>query len=105
MEVVVAPRRKEDDSASAVAQPQHWWWAGSMAIFVVNTVLLVAYHVGVSPTGDPLLLSPLNKLLFGVLVLMAFELLDFCTKNSGSTYCILHCSLTVCAIFQRRLCS
>jgi len=28
--------------------------------------------------------SAIDKILFGVLVLMAFELLDFLTKNSGS---------------------
>jgi hypothetical protein len=31
-------------------------------------------------------LQPLDKILFGVVILLAFELLDFLTKSSGSTF-------------------
>jgi hypothetical protein len=34
----------------------------------------------------PEALQPLDKILFGVVILLAFELLDFLTKSSGSTY-------------------
>jgi sterol desaturase/sphingolipid hydroxylase (fatty acid hydroxylase superfamily) len=36
--------------------------------------------------GGPDALQPLDKILFGVVILLAFELLDFLTKSSGSTY-------------------
>lgn len=65
---------------------------GSFAIFAVNTALLVAYHVAYTNKNDDddnihtnsAHLSLLDKILFGGLVLMAFELLDFITKHSGS---------------------
>jgi len=73
---------------------------GSLSLFLFNTVALLTFHVVIakkasradddaptpstSSTTDFPVFSALDKILFGVLVLMAFELLDFLTKNSGS---------------------
>jgi hypothetical protein len=66
--------------------------------FVANTVFLLGFHVhadteklseGTSTLWDrlqqgPEALNALDKVLFGVLILLAFELLDFITNHSGS---------------------
>ena len=72
---------------------------GSVGLFLVNTVALLIYHVHTTAalesdtsteddrfavsTEFPVI-SAVDKILFAALVLMAFELLDFVTKNSGS---------------------
>jgi len=72
---------------------------GSLSLFLFNTVALLTFHVvtakkaskaddapapSTTSSTDFPVFSALDKILFGVLVLMAFELLDFLTKNSGS---------------------
>jgi hypothetical protein len=64
---------------------------------LANTVALLIYHVrttaalesATTTTEDERstefpVISAVDKILFAALVLMAFELLDFLTKNSGS---------------------
>jgi hypothetical protein len=64
--------------------------------FVANAVFLLGYHVH-ADTDDfseatlwdrlqqgPDAVNALDKVLFGVLILLAFELLDFLTNHSGS---------------------
>jgi hypothetical protein len=71
--------------------------------FVAYTVFLLGVHVHLdreklsehaSTLWDrlqegPEALNGLDKVLFGVLILLAFELLDFITNHSGSKYFIL----------------
>jgi len=76
---------------------------GSVSLFLFNTVALLTYHVVVARPAvftaddeeevdliaDFPAFSAIDKILFGVLVLMAFELLDFLTKNSGSKFSLV----------------
>ena len=67
-----------------------------VSLFLINTMALLIYHVHTTvaledDTKDYLavssefpVVSAVDKILLAVLVLMAFELLDFLTKNSGS---------------------
>ena len=48
--------------------------------------------------GGPDALQPLDKILFGVVILLAFELLDFLTKSSGSTYNIIMAAAAAMAL-------
>jgi len=95
---------------------------GSLSLFVVNTVALLIYHVHTSSAavavenGNPgndddvsqhqeaaaefPVISAMDKILFGVLVLMAFELLDFITKNSGSMWNCARDCVSCCFVFQ-----
>lgn len=77
---------------------------GSASLFPVHAAALLAFHAATAaetrtgraaneeeavppppgPADEFPALSPLDRILFGALVLMAFELLDFITKNSGS---------------------
>jgi hypothetical protein len=65
--------------------------------FVANAVFLLGFHVHADTTDlseaatlwdrlqqGPDALNALDKVLFGVLILLAFELLDFITTHSGS---------------------
>ena len=68
--------------------------------FVANTVFLLGFHVHADTENlseatatlwdrlqqGPEALNTLDKVLFGVLILIAFELLDFITIHSGSKY-------------------
>jgi hypothetical protein len=66
--------------------------------FVANTIFLLGFHVHADTESlpeatlwDRLLQGPealnaLDKVLFGVLILLAFELLDFITNHSGSKF-------------------
>jgi hypothetical protein len=78
-----------NDEAAGTAK-ERWAQWGAIGIFAVNTLGLGLFHYhGNDPTtqrqpDDLPIQSPLDKLFFGVLVLMAFELLDFLTKHSGS---------------------
>jgi hypothetical protein len=72
--------------------------AAPYVAFVASTILLLGFHVhadtetlseGASTLWDrlqegPEALNGLDKVLFGVLILLAFELLDFITNHSGS---------------------
>jgi hypothetical protein len=69
---------------------------GSVGLFLVNTMALLIYHVHTTAaleddtkeylavSSEFPVVSTVDKILLAVLVLMAFELLDFLTKNSGS---------------------
>ena len=95
---------------------EQWAQWGVIAVFVVNTVFLVLYHTGMdhdteasvpdtrSAVADSSLpiQSTLDKILFGGLVLMAVELLDFLTKNSGSKH-VRRCVVTDCRCAVRTL--
>ena len=72
--------------------------AGGVSSFVLAALFLVQYHIRVDAAvifGDhepsfaermregPTSLTTLDKILFGVLMLIAFELLDYITKHIG----------------------
>ena len=86
-------------SASTTRRQRRALW-GTVGLFLVNTVALLIYHAhttaalesdakttkdgGLAASLEFPVISAVDKILFSVLVLMAFELLDFLTKNSGS---------------------
>jgi hypothetical protein len=82
---------KDNDDEAVGTAKEKWARWGAIGIFAVNTIGLGLFHYhGNDPTAkqpdDLPIQSPLDKMFFGVLVLMAFELLDFLTKHSGSKY-------------------
>jgi hypothetical protein len=68
--------------------------------FMASTVFLLGFHVHADTENlseatatlwdrlqqGPEALNALDKVLFGVLILLSFELLDFITYHSGSKY-------------------
>lgn len=66
--------------------------------FAANAVFMLGYHVHADAENlsestlwdrlqkGPDAINSLDKVLFGVLILLAFELLDFITSHSGSKY-------------------
>lgn len=79
--------------------------------FVANAVFLLGFHAHADASEatapetlldrlsqGPDALNTLDKLLFGVLILLAFELLDFITSHSGSKFILSLSVRSVCLV-------
>jgi hypothetical protein len=91
-------------AATRLASNMKWMIGATPYVaFAANAVFLLGYHVH-ADTEDvseatlwdrfqqgPDAVNGLDKVLFGVLILLAFELLDFLTNHSGSKYLIIDC--------------
>jgi hypothetical protein len=88
-------------SKDETTNKEQWARWGAILLFAINAVGLGIFHFSTPTRDDDVsssssffasdlpIQSTMDKLLFSALILMAFELVDFLTKSSGSAYLVL----------------
>jgi hypothetical protein len=95
MKEIPTPASKDETTTK-----EQWARWGSILLFAINAVGLGIFHFSTPTRNNDLpssssffasdlpIQSTMDKVLFSALILMAFELVDFLTKSSGSAYSV-----------------